>query len=116
MTQHQQTTSRPILAATPVGAPVSNDLPGLQQSPPIPTVLGGAPGTLSVVPIDYDKAVEVEQRKLCDSVLTPAATRTRKLAYDIDENKTNRGMTMAEAIGTKSMRSLIIMFPMTQYL
>ena len=111
LTQNQQNTSRPISAATPLGATVSNGLPGLLQSPPIPNVFKGASSNLAVVPNDYDKAVEVKQRKLCDPVLTPAAIRTWKLAYDIYARNPNRRMTMTEAFGTQSMRSLIIMFP-----
>ena len=56
LTQHQQNISRPISAATPLGATISNGLPELLQSPPISNVLGGAPGNSPVVPNDYDKA------------------------------------------------------------
>ena len=80
---HQQNTSRPISAATPLGAKVYHGLPGLIQSPLISNVLGGAPGNSSVVPNDYDKAVEVEQRKLCDPILTPPAIRAWKLVFDV---------------------------------
>ena len=111
LTHHQKNNSGPISAATPLGATVYNGLPGLLQSPPIPNVFGGVPGNPAVVPTDYDKAVEVKQRKLCDPVLTPVAIRTWKLAYDIYARNPNRRMTMAEAFGTQSMRSLIIMFP-----
>ena len=45
LTQHQQNTSRPISAATPLGATVSNGQPQLLQSPLIPNVFGGAPST-----------------------------------------------------------------------
>ena len=77
LTQNQQNnTSRPISAATPLGATVSHGLPGLLQSPPISIVFGGASGNPTVVPNDYDKAVEVEQRKQCDPILTPGAIRS----------------------------------------
>ena len=49
--------------------------------------------------------------EVCDPVLTPAAIRTWKLAYDVYARNPNRRMTMAEAFGTQSMRSLIIMIP-----
>ena len=111
MTQHQQITSGPISAATPLGATVSNGLPGLLQSPPIPNVFKGASDNLAVVPNDYDKAVEVEQRELCDPILTPPAIRAWKLVFDVYAQNPNRRMTMYEAFGKQSLRSLMIMFP-----
>ena len=109
--QHQQNASRSISAATPLGATVSHGLPGLLQSPPISNVFEGAPGNSTVVPNDYDKAVEVEQWKLCDPILTPAAIRAWKRSFDVYAKNPNRRMTMYEAFGTQSMRSLMIMFP-----
>jgi len=111
LTQHQQNTSRPISAATPLGATVSHSIPGLLQSPPISNVFGGAPGNSTVVSNDYDKTVEVEQRNLCDPILTPAAIRAWKLSFDVYAKNPNRRMTMYEAFGTQSMRSLMMMFP-----
>ena len=114
LTQHQQQhTPGPIPASTPLGAAFSSGLPGSPQSPsnPISNVSGGALGNTKGTLNDYDKAVEVEQRKLCDPVLTPAAIRAWKLVFDVYAKNPNRRMTMYEAFGTQSMRSLIIMFP-----
>ena len=55
--------------------------------------------------------MEVEQRKLSDPVLTPPAIRTWKLSYDVYAKDPNRRMSMYEAFGTQSMRSLMFMFP-----
>jgi hypothetical protein len=110
---HQQNTSRPISAPTPLGAKIPSGLPGLLQSPsnPILNVSGAAPSNPIGTPNDYDKAVEVEQRKLCDPILTPAAIRAWKLVFDVYAKNPNRRMSMYEAFGTQSMRSLMIMFP-----
>ena len=109
LTQHlKQNTPGPISAPTPLGATVSSGLSGLLQSPSNPR---GAPSIPIGTPNDYDKAVEVEQRKLCDPVLTPAAIRAWKLVFDVYAKNPNRRMTMYEAFGTQSMRSLMIMFP-----
>ena len=113
LTQHRQKhTTGPISAPTPFGATVSSGLPGPLQSPsnPIFNVSGGAPSTTKGTPNEYDKAVEVEHCKLCKPVLTNAAIRAWKLAFDVYTTAPNRRMTMYEALGTQSMRSLIIMF------
>ena len=60
---------------------------------------------------DYDKTVEVEQRKLRDPTLTPVDIRKWKLAYDIYATSSNRRMTVAKAFETIAMRCLTIMFP-----
>ena len=103
----------PTPASTPLGAAFSSGLPGPPQSPsnPISNVSGGAIGTTKGTLNDYDKAVEVEQRKLCDPVLTPATIRAWKLVFDVYAKNPNKRMTMYEAFGTQSMRSLMIMFP-----
>jgi len=80
---HEQPTLTPIPATTPLGATVPNGIPGLLQSPLISNVLGGAIGNPTVVPNDYDKAVEVEQRKLCNPILTPPDIRAWKLVFDV---------------------------------
>ena len=69
LTQLQQTTPEPISAPTPFGATVSSGLPGTLQSQPTPilTVSGRALSNANGNPNDYDKPVEVEQCKLCES-------------------------------------------------
>ena len=70
LTQHlQQHYPGPISAPTPFGATVSSGLPGTLQSQPNPilTVSGRALSNTKGTPNDYDKAMEVEQCKLCES-------------------------------------------------
>ena len=103
LSQHQkQHTPGTIPASTPLGAAFSSGLPGPPQSPsnPISNVSGGALGNTRGTLNDYDKAVEVEQRKLCDPVLNPAAIRAWKLVFDVYAKNLNRRMTMYEAFGT----------------
>jgi len=112
LAQHlQQSNPEPTPASTPLGA--ASGLSGPPQSPSntISNVSGGALGNTKKSLNDYDKAVEVEQRKLSDPVLTPPAIRTWKLSYDVYAKDPNRRMSMYEAFGTQSMRSLMIMFP-----
>ena len=77
LTQLQQTTPEPISAPTPFGATVSSGLPGTLQSQPNPilTVSGRALSNANGNPNDYDKPVEVEQCKLCESAW--------KLVFDV---------------------------------
>ena len=100
---------RPLAQPTPLGT-ASLGTPGL-TSPSIPHVLGGSQNNPMVTLNDYDRAVEVEQRKLSDPVLTPAAIRAWKLLFDVYANNPSRRMTMYEAFGKQSIRSLMIMFP-----
>ncbi len=70
LTQHRQKhTPGPISAPTLFGATVSSGLPGTLQSQPNPilTVSGRALSNAKGTPNDYDKAMEVEQCKLCES-------------------------------------------------
>jgi len=78
LTQHQQKhTPGPISAPTLFGATVSSGLPGTLQSQPNPilTVSGRALSNAKGTPNDYDKPVEVEQCKLCESAW--------KLVFDV---------------------------------
>jgi hypothetical protein len=110
LTQLSQTASfRPLASPTPLGT-ASLGIPGLPPSS-ISNVLGGPQSNPTVILNDYDKAVEVEQRKLSDPVLTPAAIRAWKLSFDVYKQNPNRRMSMYEAFGTQSLRGLIIMFP-----
>ena len=111
LVRQQQTNSEPILVATALGAQVSTGLPGLQSPPTIPNTLGATPITLAGAINDYDKTVEVEQRKLRDPDSTPVAKCKWKLAYDIYATNPNKRMTMAEAFGTIAMRLCSLMSP-----
>ena len=97
LVQHlQQNNPGPIPASTPLETAFSSGLPGPPQSPsnPISNVSGGALGNTKGTLNDYDKTVDVEQRKLCDPVLTPAAIRAWKLVFDVYAKNPNRRMTM----------------------
>ena len=59
----------------------------------------------------YDKAVEVDQRKLRDTDLTPVAIRKWKTTYDIYANDPARRMTMIQAFGDVFLLCLGMMFP-----
>ena len=90
LTQLIQTApSRPLASPTPLGT-ASLGIPGLPSSS-IPNVLGGPQSNPTAILNDYDKAVEVEQRKLSDPVLTPAAIRAWKLSFDVYANNPNEG-------------------------
>ena len=60
---------------------------------------------------EYDKAVEVDQRKLRDPDLTPVVIRKWKTTYDIYANDPARRMTMAQAFGDVSLLCLGMVFP-----
>ena len=66
---------------------------------------------MTTVQNKYDKAVEVDQRKLRDPDLTPVAIRKWKTTYDIYANNPARCMTMAQAFGDVSLLCLGMMFP-----
>ena len=104
----QAAPSRPA-PPTPLGT-ASLGIPGSPSSS-ISNVLGGSQRNPTVTLNDYDKAVEIEQRKLSDPVLTPPAIRSWKLLFDVYANNPSRRMTMYEAFGKQSIRSLMIMFP-----
>jgi len=104
----QAAPSRPA-PPTPLGT-ASLGIPGSPSSS-ISNVLGGPQRNPTVTLNDYDKAVEIEQRKLSDPVLTPPAIRAWKLLFDVYANNPSRRMTMYEAFGKQAIRSLMIMFP-----
>ena len=59
---------------------------------------------------EYDKAVEVDQRKLRNSELTPIALRKWKFAYNIYASDPHKRMKMSYAFGEESLRCLGLMF------
>jgi hypothetical protein len=93
----QSAPSGPLTSPTPLGT-ASLGIPGLPASP-IAAVLAGVTSNPTGILNDYDKAVEVEQRKLSNPVLTPPAIREWKLSFDVYANNPNRRMSMYEAFG-----------------
>jgi len=89
--------------------------PSLQSSrslsASVPTFVVGNTNAMTTVQNEYDKAVEVDQRKLRDPDLTPVGIRKWKTTYDIYENDPARRMTMAQAFGDASLLCLGMMFP-----
>ena len=119
----QQSHRGSSLSAAPSGPQVSTGLPGVLSHPRTPTPhgpsaspsIGGTgisnnPNVAANVLNEYDKAVEVDQRKLRDTELTPMALRKWKLAYNIYAKDPNKRMKMTEAFGEESMRCLGFMF------
>jgi len=60
---------------------------------------------------DYDKSVEVEQRKLVNPETTPTSVRLWLILFDTYSKHPNRLLSMTEAFGDKSIMSLRFMFP-----
>ena len=100
----QQSTTSPSLSAAPSGSQVSSgqqavfSSPGYTQMPqgtPASTSAGGSnnPTLTTIVLNEYDKTVEVDQRKLRNPELTPIALRNRKLAYNRYANDSNSSST-----------------------
>ena len=100
---------RPLTSPTPLGT-ASIGIPGLPTSS-IATVLTGVTSNPTGIVNGYDKAEEVEQRKLSNPVLTPPAIREWKLSFDVYANNPNRRMSMYEAFGKQALRSVMVMFP-----
>jgi hypothetical protein len=99
---------RPLTSPTPLGT-ASIGIPGLPTSS-IATVLPGVTSNPIIIN-SYDKAEEVEQRKLSNPVLTPPAIREWKLGFDVYANNPNRRMSMYEAFGKQALRNLMVMYP-----
>ena len=121
LTFSQQSTTSPSLSAAPSGSQVSNGQqavfspPGSTQPPqgtPASTSAGGSstPTSIAIVLNEYDKAVEVDQRKLRNPELTPIALRKWKLAYNIYASDPHKRMKMSDAFGEESLRCLGLMF------
>ena len=115
----QQSTTSPILPAVPSGSQVSSGQqavfspPGSTQPPqgtPASTPTGGSNTSTTNVLNEYDKAVEVDQRKLRNPELTPIALRKWKLAYNIYASDPHKRMKMSEAFGEESLRCLGLMY------
>jgi len=117
---HQSTIS-PSFSAAPSGSQVSSGQqavfspPGSTQPPqgtPASTSAGGSntPTSTTIVLNEYDKAVEVDQRKLRNPELTPIALRKWRLAYNIYASDPHKRMKMSDAFGEESLRCLGLMF------
>jgi hypothetical protein len=117
----QQSTTSPGSSASPSGSQVSSgqqavfSSPGSTQPPqgtPASTSAGGSntPTSTTTVLNEYDKAVEVDQRKLRNPELTPIALRKWRLAYNIYASDPHKRMKMSDAFGEESLRCLGLMF------
>ena len=60
---------------------------------------------------DYDKSVEVEQRKIINPDTTPTSIRLWLILFDIYSKHPNRLLSMTEAFGEKALMCLRFMFP-----
>ena len=60
---------------------------------------------------DYDKSVEVEQRKIINPDTTPTSIRLWLILFDIYSKHPNRLLSMTEAFGETALMSLRFMFP-----
>ena len=60
---------------------------------------------------DYDKSVEVEQRKIINPDTTPTSIRLWLILFDIYSKHPNRLLSMTEAFGEKALMNLKFMFP-----
>ena len=113
-------TLRSSLLAAPSGSQVSTGPQGV-FSPPGPQPFnglsasssGGGPNnsTLAATVLnEYDKAAEVDQRKLRNPELTPTALRKWKLAYNMYASDPHKRMKLSDAFGEESLRYLDLMF------
>ena len=111
----QQRYSGPSVASTaastspqiPTGLPGVFSPPSLQSSRGLsasaPTFAVSNTNAMTTSQNEYDKAVEVDQRKLQDPDLTPVAIRKWRTTYDLYANDPARRMTMAQAFGDVSL-------------
>ena len=83
------TTSPMILPASTVPVPIPNVLPTN----------------------DYDKSVEVEQRKLINPETTPNSIRLWLILFETYSKHPNKLLSMTEAFGEKSLMNLKFMYP-----
>jgi len=80
-----------------------------------PTTLAASTANVqppTVLPInDYDKSVEVEQRKLINPETTPNSIRLWLISFETYSKHPNKLLTMTEAFGEKALMNLHFMFP-----
>jgi hypothetical protein len=80
-----------------------------------PTTLAASTANVQppiVLPInDYDKSVEVEQRKLINPETTPNSIRLWLISFETYSKHPNKLLTMTEAFGEKALMNLHFMFP-----
>ena len=60
---------------------------------------------------DYDKSVEVEQRKLLNPETTPTSIRLWLILFDTYSKHPNKLLSITEAFGDKAIMNLRFMFP-----
>ena len=95
-------------------APQSLNLAASTSSAPSSYFLAASTSSLPHVPpntYDYDKSVEVEQRKIINPDTTPTSIRLWLILFDIYSKHPTRLLSMTEAFGEKALMNLRFMFP-----
>ena len=103
----------PSNVAPQPNAPQSFNL-AASTSPAPSSYLAASTSSLPHVPstnYDYDKSVEVEQRKIINPDTTPTSIRLWLILFDIYSKHPNRLLSMTEAFGEKALMTLRFMFP-----
>ena len=116
----------PCVATGPSGPQNILPVAPISTGPPIPIFNMAAsttspmilPASTAPVPIpnvlptnDYDKSVEVEQRKLINPETTPNSIRLWLILYETYSKHPNKLLSMTEAFGEKSLMTLKFMYP-----
>ena len=103
----------PSNVASQPNAPQSFNL-AASTSPAPSSYLAASTSSLPHVPsinYDYDKSVEVEQRKIINPDTTPVSIRLWLILFDIYSKHPNRLLSITEAFGEKALMALKFMYP-----
>ena len=112
-TAPQSIPQNPSNVAPQPNAPQSINL-AASTSPAPSSYLAASTSSLPHVPstnYDYDKSVEVEQRKLINPDTTPVSIRLWLILFDIYSKHPNRLLSITEAFGEKALMNLKFMYP-----
>ena len=103
-------TSPNVTTGPPGPQNLSSNLAASTVSPSL-NLAASTAANLQLPANDYDKAVEVEQRKLINPDTTPTSIRLWLILYDTYSKHPSRLLSMTEAFGEKSLMNLRLMFP-----